>query len=517
MSNHLNELVFMLDSFFKGLSDVGLILSYNVQIQKISLEDATVSTRINNTILQLIKRLKKMYSTLSCSKDNNDLGEGRNSNIDASILERILKQENASKLSTNRNCEQGKAGEIVVAYPPFPLAAARNKRFLSDEPIVHNAEINKTDKNCTDNRLVNANSHLERNVSAIEKQPSSTNADLPDKLLKLLDLGKTEERNDTSKSIEVYNVDSIVISEESLCNWNALYIANNTDKDSAENIKGNQLQVSTTNTDVTTKTTDNLIDLIERDDYRCDFLRQNVATTVLIVESLGDKEQDKERLSDEIVEIPKITRSECNFAVKLENEQFFCAKCKMKFESIEQIEEHRKALHQGYGSFECLLCNHRFPTSVKLDKHIKKHDNPFKCTECGKMYTTKLGLTRHLDIHEKKFACDICGKSYSRADYLPIHKAAHAKKVFFSCKSCPKKFLYKSQLKSHEKMHTGVKDFICEICDKGFSRNDKLKEHMLRHYNIRRYDCNACPKTFAEKRDLTTHIKAHHNRTNISK
>ncbi|RZF32647.1 hypothetical protein LSTR_LSTR004075, partial [Laodelphax striatellus] len=223
MNDHLNEIVLMLDSFFKGLTDVGIILSYNVQIQKITLDDVTVTAKIKNTILLLIRRLKKIYSTLSYRDHNGSKVAIKGNTIDASSEVKITKQKNYSKLSTSENCDQA-TGELVVAYAPFSLASTVNKSFLTGSSIVGKA----SNQNCSNSSLINAESLV------TENQIISTNPDLPDKQLpSLLDLGKTgidTEGNDNINTIEVFNVDSIIISEDSLRNWNALHSANNADE-----------------------------------------------------------------------------------------------------------------------------------------------------------------------------------------------------------------------------------------------------------------------------------------------
>nr|CAD7201429.1 unnamed protein product [Timema douglasi] len=208
---------------------------------------------------------------------------------------------------------------------------------------------------------------------------------------------------------------------------------------------------------------------------------------------------------------------------------FVCDFCQKTFETAVLLESHM-TIHQNKG--QCDLCPQKFSSVQGLQEHCREEHygtGCFTCTACGRRFMTKFSYKRHARTHggKKGAVCDLanalvvlsstaedgeiemCGKAFSRPDYLQIHYMTHSGVRPLQCTSCPKRFVTSSQLRTHEKTHNGLREHVCYICNKGFIRTDKLKDHMLRHLNIKRHQCSVCKRDYAEKRDLARHFKVH--------
>ena len=93
-------------------------------------------------------------------------------------------------------------------------------------------------------------------------------------------------------------------------------------------------------------------------------------------------------------------------------------------ESDQQIPAGRK-------SFQCNICESKFPIKSMLSKHIKVvhfGEKPFKCENCKSSFSDKYKLNRHVSaVHEEKrpFKCNICNDRFKSKQGLNGHVLNH--------------------------------------------------------------------------------------------
>ncbi len=108
-----------------------------------------------------------------------------------------------------------------------------------------------------------------------------------------------------------------------------------------------------------------------------------------------------------------------------------CSVCGYEGESQKEAENHinKHAMDQEKPYF-CVLCDARFTTRKRWEKHMPKHSTeaPFICTDCGKGFKWKHALTAHSVIHSsvKKFLCQECGFSTSHVSTFKFHNRIHS-------------------------------------------------------------------------------------------
>ncbi|XP_063544976.1 zinc finger protein 626-like [Cydia strobilella] len=148
------------------------------------------------------------------------------------------------------------------------------------------------------------------------------------------------------------------------------------------------------------------------------------------------------------------------------NLELFCVECAMHFPSRSAYDTHRLALkhtpREQY-SFECQVCQKKFPRDRTLRQHID---------------VQHLGLRKH--------KCSVCGKVYARAANLRQHMST-----------------------VHEKRATRA-SHVCDQCGKAFKAKKSLTEHLLTHQGLRPYKCKLCPATFSYNAALYNHTNAKH-------
>ncbi|CAH0557196.1 unnamed protein product [Brassicogethes aeneus] len=198
--------------------------------------------------------------------------------------------------------------------------------------------------------------------------------------------------------------------------------------------------------------------------------------------------------------------------------------------------------------YTCIVCSKLFSNKIKLQKHLKTHDdsNPFKCEECLQTFSKKWNFDTHMRSHvkneDKKYSCEVCGQQFMFQYLLTIHEYKHKEdkpfpcskcnkscltgehlrrhvkihekgyiKKVHSCLVCNKKFSYPSFLEVHMKTHTGEKPHLCSVCGKAFRQIGSLHFHQRVHTGYRPYPCNVCGESFMSSSALTGHSRKHTN------
>lgn len=121
-----------------------------------------------------------------------------------------------------------------------------------------------------------------------------------------------------------------------------------------------------------------------------------------------------------------------------------CVECNAKFISIIRLQKHTKSVHR---SFTCSHCNAEFRCSKNLKGHIRRMhlrtEPRFTCEYCNKKFKEKGNLVQHIRTHtgEKPYKCDRCDKSFGWSSYLRIHRRFHDKsELLYQCAECGQRF-----------------------------------------------------------------------------
>ncbi|XP_039262822.2 uncharacterized protein LOC120338900 [Styela clava] len=159
----------------------------------------------------------------------------------------------------------------------------------------------------------------------------------------------------------------------------------------------------------------------------------------------------------------------------------------------------------------CNICERRFGTLAKLERHLKFHYKGRKilyCSVCGKDFGQKSHLEYHMVLHTgvKAYSCEICGKTFTQKSSLNMHIKSHTSQPNVPCEICGKKFWTKYILNLHtRKRHMGL-PFVCNICGSSFSGKQGLLHHVSLHPP---HICETCGKEFDNYKSLRLHKDSH--------
>ena len=200
-----------------------------------------------------------------------------------------------------------------------------------------------------------------------------------------------------------------------------------------------------------------------------------------------------------------------------------CEECGETFGRKEYLKAHMDTVHLKLKSQEqmkkeikCGSCEKTFYTKQQLQSHgCNAHGTNKvkpKCEICGK-YANNLQLHKR-NVHEgrRNYNCELCSKSFSTDRYLKTHLAMHNGKEEFKCSLCEKSFFKENELDKHNfTVHEGHTDNKCGICLNGykFKNYNRLKNHVYNvHENADRKDhlCGLCGKSFKHSKSLGEHI-----------
>ena len=247
---------------------------------------------------------------------------------------------------------------------------------------------------------------------------------------------------------------------------------------------------------------------------------------------------------------------------KLHQEDFNCLLCNIKYSSIQCLNTHTRAVHEGKRE-ECSHCDRSYSSKHDLKKHFERvhegkiKDKKHQCSECGKVYLERRALKKHVkSVHEgdnsrtkksvnnlskcslceEKFTkkkdlllhissthegmkpnlCTLCGKSFTTKNNMIVHiKRVHeGKKKNYSCNLCDSSFYKKCELERHFKFYHDVK---CKFCESKFDSNIKLNNHIKTvHEEKKGYFCVICAKRFELKGNMNKHFRVtHKNKSSI--
>ncbi|XP_014349436.1 zinc finger protein 345 [Latimeria chalumnae] len=269
------------------------------------------------------------------------------------------------------------------------------------------------------------------------------------------------------------------------------------------------------------------------------------------------KHQEKHaRQKPELVVVAAAPELPCGGEEDLNGGELPCPFCEQRFETREQVRQHRqehlKLTASGEKVYECRACGKHFSNASNLRKHAAIHTGrrPFCCTACGRAFRQATHLERHYLIHtgERPFKCGVCQKGFRDTSDLLKHQRVHTGETPFQCPVCQKTFKHLHNLRTHQRRHTGAEsheedldpemlrcpsclqvlgalgkledhrcnvvgarpeDMECGLCGKVFPCVSGLRRHYLTHTGCKPFSCHLCGKAFRQLAHLERHKRIH--------
>jgi len=215
---------------------------------------------------------------------------------------------------------------------------------------------------------------------------------------------------------------------------------------------------------------------------------------------------------------------------KIDQKEYQCRICESKFQSVEELSEHKSEIHVQKENLTCTLCFKRFEVLKNLQNHHRNcHQTSTKrqyrkpqmgtdgmCEICGQYYE-RVDLHIRTKHSSNTVRCKICGIDVQKEGYTLHLKGVHlgmtrTKKYYCTCPYCNKTYDHGS-IKAHiDSVHRKIKH-ECPICSKKFSNKEIMKQHVKNiHEGIKKYQCKFCPKKFSCGGNRNKHYKTTHQK-----
>ena len=166
--------------------------------------------------------------------------------------------------------------------------------------------------------------------------------------------------------------------------------------------------------------------------------------------------------------------------------------------------------------FSCEKCGKVYYYIYALKRHIKDSHNEQECKQCGQILKSEELLWKHMsEVHqmcEYSFDCNVCNRKFPSQNKLKCHMKFHGKKE--ECPICKKKV---RSIANHKQiMHKSdeEKKFQCNLCGKGFSDPRSLKKHNMNvHLKLRPYECRyGCEFRYNDVSNRNQHERKKHGK-----
>ncbi|GAB6028794.1 hypothetical protein CHUAL_004607 [Chamberlinius hualienensis] len=239
------------------------------------------------------------------------------------------------------------------------------------------------------------------------------------------------------------------------------------------------------------------------------------------------------------------------------NEQLRCMECAVKFETLSDLEKHKRSVHKK--TYQCIKCQMSFENESEIQLHVTSHmlheGTDHECRLCSRVFDSPAKLQCHLIEHTfegcSSFSCYMCSAIFTNASLLQQHMLEHGfDSRPYDCSHCHQRFFFRAELENHLFSH-GVYEMLgsCTVdsaCDtegppnkrskinpgsdakrnvkraygcgdfgkdaqNGTIRNISHKSHSPVNFNSssHKHVCPECNKEFSLARNLGIHMKSH--------
>ncbi|XP_023706476.1 transcriptional regulator Kaiso isoform X2 [Cryptotermes secundus] len=488
----LTELAKVLEFFFKGLAECGLLTTYSVQLQGTAV-DFAVQIKYQSLLFQFIKSLQSVLlkipslpgheynreiSTQTTEETNlievnlhnaptSNVSEQLGSLVEACVftqtddsLELVDDEwrELKGEISTSfiaQSKAMGTTTDIIVTCHPASLAAISNHSFVA-APVSEVSTAVSNDDSVLIKPCINGSVVRGDDCSPTVEEESPPGSLTGTELVTVEAIDRTAEQHQSTTETIIDSGAKTALKIVAVTNLKPFMITNPPGvlSNSFKVAFGSQQEVESL-----------VLQTYEREDTKdCDDV-SGAATNVMRITVAS--EVGPPAAHPEPTEVEKNGKEEAKDGeADTGTAIFICEMCDKTFESACSLEVHQSEKHRTQG--QCDLCQQRFGTTQSLQGHCQaKHGGRgcFTCVVCDKHFMTKLSYRRHMNTHggKKGAVCDMCGKTFSRPDYLQKHYMTHTGHRPHQCAECPRKFISSSQLKVHQRV-THVFDIQTASC-----------------------------------------------------
>lgn len=247
------------------------------------------------------------------------------------------------------------------------------------------------------------------------------------------------------------------------------------------------------------------------------------------------------------------------FHVKLDITALKCNICNADLDTLEQIIDHLKDVHDkelytdikqqilpfkfNTEQLECFICQNVYHKFKSLLEHMNTHYRNFICEVCDAGFVSRVILAQHAEGHKTGiFNCDYCSKTFDtfrkkrshekcvHTDSATLNKCGYCNEKFkdyrkkerhlsevhgvnsqmVTCQACGKAFNNQKEYTVHvRRLHLMDRRFKCTECDMSFFSSAELKSHSVKHTGVRKFECEVCHKAYGRLKTLREHMRIH--------
>ena len=199
----------------------------------------------------------------------------------------------------------------------------------------------------------------------------------------------------------------------------------------------------------------------------------------------------------------------------VEGDGFICEVCCKVFNTLVQLNEHKKKVHSEK-RYACHLCDKVCKSKDAIKKHQAVHtgERNYMCTHCGKAFADPSSRNQHEKYQhpseENKIICKECGKQFKYPRNLKLHMVHHNQSTEYD----GKKRQYSNELKVE------ALKCVTEIGAAKTAEKFNIPYSCVRNWVSAMkssYPCTVCEKTFHSKQRLDDHFRTHHSSTSMMK
>lgn len=364
--DYVADIAVTLESFFKGLSDCGLLTTYTVELQSRAI-DISLKQKFSLVVNEFMANLRLLL--LKFSKPADEAGS-------------ISLKDDIIPLMELINQELNINGVIDVDDPSdVSLTNSSQAQQLEDsidtENYLNAASINPGN--------TNTNGCFNNNSTRPDVQPSVTES------FPSLDSSALDTKCSTVKS----------------------------KKRSRSECMSENVEVS----EVITKYKQEL-------GWQCDLCVETFKTMSRLEEHCRDEHAGRGCFECNFCGLRLMTKTTLTRHIKLHltKNEGTCSICNRNFSRLDNLSNHYKN-HVGQVLYKCKICNKRYNSRALFDIHEKTHTDQtgYTCHRCNKSFKRKDKLKDHIMRHLKikRFVCHFCNKSYVEKRDLRSHLTLH--------------------------------------------------------------------------------------------